>query len=361
MDDPRKRFIEAAVRPFADNAELRLSATTLLETWAKAPDHRDLEVIGRWEEVDSRNRKPFVWIALFSILTLVSAAVLTASIRQAVGYQKIAGWFTGDFSGDFPEPETLIGGNLTEDQKLLLFGRSPASSKDARAKPLWDSEPDNPAYFAEYATAYQSEYGELPADFLDTARRLDPDNAWFTYLAAAAHAKGSYREKGSSWEFSNPAKFAAAMALFREARAQPRCDNYRDLMLRKRIPLLPQTDLLENMNSIFAINTISTSSNIHIGHLTFAICAKGWQLAEDGDSAAFRVLLEDWDLLMRRMLDSKNPTLLDTVILGNNARVAQITSLPPLKTSDFPPKPNGSSKRSSACSSSGSRQRPPRS
>ena len=67
---------------------------------------------------------------------------------------------------------------------------------------------------------------------------------------------------------------------------------------------------------------ISTSSNIQIVLLTSAICAQGWQLAENGDSAAFRVLLENWDLLMRRMLDSQNPTLLDTVILSGSARIA---------------------------------------
>ncbi len=61
------------------------------------------------------------------------------------------------------------------------------------------------------------------------------------------------------------------MVLFHEARAQPRCESYRDLMLQKRIPLLPQNDLLENLNSIVAINTIDTGSNVQVIFLSSAI------------------------------------------------------------------------------------------
>ena len=153
MPNLETRLIDAAVRPLADNAEMKLSATRLLETLSSASDPGGEMAIRRWDLIDSRRRKPVIRIALFCILAVVSAAVLAASIRQAIGYQKIASWFMWDFSGAVPElePETLIGGNLTGDQKLLLFGRSSASSKEARAKPLWDSEPDNPAYFASKA------------------------------------------------------------------------------------------------------------------------------------------------------------------------------------------------------------------
>ena len=323
MPDLPTRLIEAAVRPLADNAEMQLSASRLLETQISPSLSQGESAIRHWHQLDSRRRKPVIRIALFSILALASAAVLTASIRQVIGYQKVASWFFGeDFYGDFPNPEELIGQNLTRDQKLLLFGDSTASSRDLRAKALWDSEPDNPAYFAEYVTAFQREFGELPADFLETARRLDPDNAWFTYVAASALARGTHKQNGSAWEITDPAKLAAAMALVHEARTQPRCDNYQDLMLRKRIPLLPQDDLLENLNSIFAINTVSTNNNIHVVMLSGAIQANGWQLAENGDSPAFRELLVDWALLMRRLLDMKNPTLLDTVIVGGAATLA---------------------------------------
>ena len=171
-----------------------------------------------------------------------------------------------------------------------------------RAKALWDSEPENPAYFAEYSTAHQREFGKLPDDFLQTARRLDPDNAWFTYVAAAALGKNSCEDQiqapsangtvaSSTWKISAPAKLDSAMALLHEARGQPRCQNYQSQMLQRRILLLPQKNLLENLNSIYAINPITVSNNIRVSMLTLAICARGWQLGENTDTAAFVMLL----------------------------------------------------------------------
>ena len=332
MPDLPTRLIEAAVHPFADNAEMKLAASRLLET-LDSPDSTAESAIQRWHQIDSRRRKPLIRIALFCILAIISAIILTASIRQVIGYQKIAGWFfSDDFYGDFPKPEELIGQNLTRDQKLLLFGDSSATSRDLRAKALWDSEPDNPAYFAEYAAAYQSETGKLPPDFLATARRLDPDNAWFTYVAAAALAKNSCKDllpaplaDGTvppfTWEISDPAKLAAVMALLREAPGQSRCENYQSHLLQKRIPLLPQTDLLENLNSTYAINHIRVSDNIRVNMLSLAICAQSWQLGENNDIESFRLLLADSDLFLRRMLDLEAPTMLDTVVLRGTTKI----------------------------------------
>ena len=114
------RLIDAAVRPFSDNAEMKLSASKLLGN-LPLDDEGAESAIRRWDLIDSRRRKSVVSTALFTILALVSAAVLTVSIREVIGYQKIFGWFRGDFTGDFPNPEELIGKDLTSDQKLLLF------------------------------------------------------------------------------------------------------------------------------------------------------------------------------------------------------------------------------------------------
>ena len=102
MPDPPTRLIAAAVRPFSDNAEMKLSASKLLEN-LPIRDNGAENAIRRWDLIDSRRRKPLVRIALFTILALVSAAILTGSIRETIGYQKISGWFKGGLHRRFSQ------------------------------------------------------------------------------------------------------------------------------------------------------------------------------------------------------------------------------------------------------------------
>lgn len=83
--------------------------------------------------------------------------------------------------------------------RLLLYENSTGGSKSGKTKVLWDSDPPNPAYFAEYAACYFPEHGgTLPPDFLETARRIDPQNAWFTYIAAGVKAKDAVKMRTQS-------------------------------------------------------------------------------------------------------------------------------------------------------------------
>ena len=58
---------------------------------------------------------------------------------------------------------------LTADQRLLLFGDTSKSLPSERMKALWDSDPGNPAYFADYTIRFIRDHERIPPDFLATA------------------------------------------------------------------------------------------------------------------------------------------------------------------------------------------------
>ena len=99
---------------------------------------------GRWRTI------------LYLATLLVSLPVLGISAwRCAHFYNFQSGFFQSGFPGFFEtEPRTGIEDALNPAQRLLLVGNNKATNLADRWKPLWDSEPDNPAYLAEYAMAF---------------------------------------------------------------------------------------------------------------------------------------------------------------------------------------------------------------
>ena len=196
MPDPPSRLIEAAVRPFSDNAEMKHSAIGFLEN--RITQDADQEaMITRWDQVDARKRKPVWQIVLWAVVAVVSAGI---AIPISM---KFPGWRSGEnrlpqdpIYGPGPaDSEQLVARNSMKAKNFCCLEIYPKQTKAERKEALWRSEPDNPAYFADYAGAFVGENEKLPPDFLKTARRIDPDNAWFTYLAAGVESKDSVKGK----------------------------------------------------------------------------------------------------------------------------------------------------------------------
>ncbi len=228
MDDLKGRPLETAVRPFAGDPEIQLAASQLLGEQVR-PDGRGAEeAIARWNEVDARTRRPRWKIGLFSLWVIISAVVWTDGVRAVVNRQRFFGSEITDifYSGRGSSPEKVTR-NLTDRQQLLLYGDSPEGRKPEQAKALWDSDPTNPAYFAEYVNVFLSTNADtLPPDFLETAGRIDPENAWFTYVAAGVKAKDAVKKKKQSkpeiaanktpeWDILDPKKLADVLAILR--------------------------------------------------------------------------------------------------------------------------------------------------
>ena len=193
METPQYRLIEAAVRPLSDNAEMEHAATHLLGEVVR-PDSPGAEAaIRRWAAVDSQTRGMIWKSVLWILLAVVSIGVGVRDFREVSRYVAWRGSVGGVMGSSMPEPDAAFGRGLSAEQKLL-FGDD---LKLPRKKALWHLDPDNPAHFAEYAVEYATEFKTLPPDFLEIARRLDPENAWFTWFAASVEVKGALENKSA--------------------------------------------------------------------------------------------------------------------------------------------------------------------
>jgi hypothetical protein len=329
MPDLQARLIEAAVRPFSDNAELKHSAIGFLEN--RITEHAKDVMITRWDQVDARKRKPVWQIVLWAVVAVVSAGI---AISAFDGISRLMPWGKWIAAGSIftPTPQDVVqrvASTLSESEKLLLVGDLSNAMKSERKEALWRSEPENPAYFADYAGAFISDHEKLPPDFLKTARRIDPTNAWFTYLAAAVEAKDSVKkiswtcelvagkwvyEYPQSWEILDQARLDRAMDLLREARSQPRYTDYAVDMLRKRLSLLPQENFIDHLDSSACLAEASTFSSIRLRRLSDVIAARAWSMGESGDVPGYQEISSDADQFLRQMYREENRTLLDELV-----------------------------------------------
>lgn len=326
MTHPTEPLIETAVRPFADNAEMQLAATRLLGEITESNDGNAPEAIKRWDAVDSRKRKPVWRIVLFTVMAMVSAIMLVDVTRDMLPYVRMYSSLTSFIpSGPAIRYQQQFEARLSTSQKLLLFGDSSRPTKAGRMKALWDSEPENPAYFGEYAKAYLSERDTLPPDFLETARRIDPHNSWFTYLAAAVECKGSIEKRKQSktskdageartWDIRDKAKLDRTLALLHEARSQPECRNYTKELTRQRIDFLPRDNPTDNLHSITYLAGGSSTDILYIRNLMDGIGAKGWTLGEEADATGLQGLIEDSDAFVTALAGVEVSTMIEVIV-----------------------------------------------
>jgi hypothetical protein len=321
----RDPLIETAVRPLSDNAELHLAAAGFLEN-LKISDLGVETAIARWSVLDAGQRRPLWGIALWAVLIVVSVAVWISASGELFRYYEWGKWAMSSFGTMPPDPVDTVGRHLTAGQKLILFGDLTKDGRVEQKEGLWLSEPENPAYFAEYATAYVAENAELPPDFLETARRLDPDNAWFTYFAASVEARESVksnlqRAKGKrglakSWEVLDQARMDRSLALFHEAGSQGASNDYAAEMLLMRLALLAQGTLIEKNDSIGCLANCTVFGSIQLKRAIDVVEAKASTLAEAGDAAGFRELSKDVEAYLRRESGTKVTTMLNEMVFA---------------------------------------------
>ncbi len=330
MDDPRDILLETAVRPVKDNAEMRLAAIDYLNVLRNGRSGGESELIQRWERLDPPNtgiRWRFVLLGLVLMGSLGVALTNLEEVKGVVtdGVHHIPDW-------DSKGAEARIARNLDPASTTLLFGDLARTTAVKRKEALWRSDPENPAYYSEYALALMADEKPLPMDFLATARRIDPDNAWFTYLAAAAESKNSVNNFTSrrrlsgkppllppTWEIEDRPRLERTMALLREAEAQGICETYFSRTLAKRLKVLPNETIQEKADSYHVLSEATAfpgSSTIHLGR---AIAARAWLAGEENNPTDLRRAILDGDRLLRAIHGIEVGSLLEEIF---NATIA---------------------------------------
>ncbi|MES2660204.1 MAG: hypothetical protein V4689_16390 [Verrucomicrobiota bacterium] len=271
---------------------------------------------------DQHPRRRYWRIALYLTTLLVSLPVLVHSVGQV-------GQFAGTNHFSLTDARRALPfinptGQFTVKQKLILFGDERAANEAERWKSLWQSEAENPSYFMEYAAAYFRVRKTLSPEILETAARIDPENAWYPTIMASAMAKqavrkqtpGAYaRKRGekTTYTVTDEKQFASALELFHEAARKPRLSPSQVELQKQRIALLPErTDFV----SQFPRQVFAASQNcplIDLRSLVDAISVEAGRCAERKDIAGFQQLVADWRWLV--LATAKDGvTLLDLMV-----------------------------------------------
>lgn len=251
-------------------------------------------------------------------------ALLTQATLDFLSYWKILRSFSGHSS------KVIDKARFNSREKLLLKIGDNNESPIALAKALWDSDPTNPAYYAEYCAAYISDYAKLPAAFLEHARRIDANNAYFPYWAAAVDTKDAAKPRTltkamkasgvtPSWDVANESQVDRALQVLYETRNLPDYRNYEIALLRERIPLLPQNTPQEYYNSV-SLFVIATITHHYSRDLPNAIAAKAWLCGEWGDREGLISLKESADIYLRNVCRAEPGAIIQDMILEIAAR-----------------------------------------
>lgn len=340
MPDATERFIAAAVAPLGDNAEMQMMARhhlqEALEQHAGNPGSVESsaleEAADRLRASDQRRR--LLRLAVPAAL-VISAGLFSFTAVDAFQRRTSLDFLSGWSLFDIPEiSESEIAPEALPAQRLLLFGGEKGKSEADRMKDLWDSDPTNPAYFAEYARTHLKELRRLPRDFEANAEKLDPCNAYFPALAAGEAAmkcvedirtkkvKKGDPEPVPQWRIHDQARLEKALGLLEQAAQMPEWNSYQRKLARARFELLPQPADSAERAAVFHYMGMLGDSHFQKFDLSRAIAARAEQCASTSDHEGFQRLLATWDRIAPRLFGDQSPTLISAMIAEAGAGIA---------------------------------------
>lgn len=332
-------MVEAATRPLADNAEIRLAAKQFLRENLRPTEDNDRadrleKLTARWNEVDARASKKVRWAIAAILIAALSAILLIPGVLEIIAYgQHLHYWSDPIFNPPPTDAHVRVARRADPAKRLLLVGNSSDGTDLETSEALWRSDPDNPAFFAEYAAQFIRENDQLPPGYRDTPRRIDPTNAFFVYLEASLVAKGSVEEDDtktspagtppgkSSWKVLDQAKLDRAMDLLRGARNLDKFDSYSAEMLAARTASLKQERPLDHLDLTIILGDKPMSPWIGFIQLLSAIHAQAFILADQGQVQAFEDLEKDAEHFFHMALTDRPSTLIGEVIVVGFARM----------------------------------------
>lgn len=321
---PPERFLDAATRSFDDNAELQVIARREFEAMLD-PSARDAaeEAAERLDAVDQSARP--------SLRRYLAGVVATISLL-------IAGWTTWGiyqdweklrwFDGDWDEKVAIEWiQTLPAKDQLILIGDPDAPTPKDRMKKLWESDPDNVVYFAEYARESLRLSKELPPNFAEIAARLDPQNGYFVLLQAN-HPKlpDSVKHKAlpktrklgdppqlSEWEIVDAARWQASLDTLRRATSMPVLQSYGSDMVKQQVSLLPPpSDMMSLAPRLqYILGRAGGSPDFRLWPV---VAAKAEDCLKQGDREGLLQLRRDWDRLIIASVSETHPTMLKMMI-----------------------------------------------
>jgi len=322
MPSPSEQFLDLAMKSLDDDAEIQVYARMEIESRIDPAAAND----SSWDRAaaslavhDGRTiTRHWRWLLL--LLAIIAPLVCMAPTLPSLSLG-LSAFHTFSFFGWNPFSETMEefrhrqGQHLPPEQRLILSGKS--SDLVARC-------PDNPVYYASHGIARHAAGLSLPSDFLETAKRIDPDNGWFPAFAAADIAQGAVKsvertkeERDAkvprSWMILDQTRLDAAADLIIQASRLPRFESYKLDRLAEQAQLFPHANDYATYIEWICFKADHPTDAIALRELANVVCAKASSLADAGDRQGFQALTHAWEILTRRKLEESHD-LLDVLI-----------------------------------------------
>ncbi len=328
MSPDHETLLRLATRPLEGNPELLLAARGNLESRLDrdpASNNAVAAAIDSFQRADRRSPLARRWRAFVYLVALAPGLFGVSQIQRMRDMAAQIGSISSSFGVTSASSTPRRPGHLTGQELLILFGDDGARNEANRWKPLWDSDPSNPVFFAQYVHGVCSDRKSLTPDLLDEATRLDPGNGWYPAIQAGALLDGVVvRERQSpadqkalkapAYTVKDPEKLAGAMELIRQAAAAKRMNSRQEELIRMRIPLLGQrTDWFSQVRITAFVAGITSPGSISLRRLADAFAAEAHRLAGEGKRDEFLRLIDSWDAINRQFLDG-GWTLIDMLI-----------------------------------------------
>ncbi|MEP2776966.1 MAG: hypothetical protein ABJQ29_12285 [Luteolibacter sp.] len=321
-------LVAATVRPLTGNAEQRLSAIAVLSENAN-PDHpAAAETIARWDKVDAKKR-PFPWSATLYVIAF--GALITAVLWQRDEIRFAAEFHDVSF---FDPPDAILPEGLNLQQKLLLG--DPKLGGLENAEDLYFSDPENPAYFAEYAIHYSNHFSKMPPGFLETAARIDPENSFFLYLAAGRMDYDAIKLEQRTgpapkprivngvrlspppherdYKINDPATYARSLKLIEKASQLPVFRTYGNTMIEARMRCFPEAQSIMQRTHAALFFYSQTSGVISIRKVSDTLSARAQELSRAGDKEGFLKLVDMRHKLISRLVGNRDSNLINELV-----------------------------------------------
>ena len=275
---------------------------------------------------------PFLWKFLLYIVALVALAAASLTQRN----EALFAWdLTNVFTLDFPE--ALMPKDLSPKEKLLFGNSSAVYDKDyENAEALYLSEPENPAYFSEYAQRFSSSFDKLPPGYLETVARIDPQNALYLYLAAGQMDYDAIERLPRSgaaptprfmkgvrlsplpverdYRVNDQAAYENSLKLIEEASKLNRFQTYSTTMMRERMRCLRQTDTIVTRAVATLLTFGQTSTVISIRKVADVLSARAQELSKDGNMEGFLELVSMREHFVDGLLANPDVTIINQMV-----------------------------------------------
>jgi hypothetical protein len=346
-------LINSITQPFADDVEMKLSVRQILEDKFD-PAHPSVpQMIERFEKKDGRK---------FSLLGKIAIWVLALSVLGFCVYQeRFMIWTAEVYQSfhDFETPTPSLQKGLSEKDQLLLG--DPKLDELTQKRMLFESDQTNPAYFTEYLGSYTSINRRMPENYLETVKRIDPNNSNYLYWEAGlvigddAIEKKTYdtpsrrsRRKAPTPPESTPpppppprivdgyrlkplpveqefvindqVTYEKALDLIEQATELPELNNYEAMMMKARMSIVRGSNTYPEFIRAITIQFSSSScGTMSLFKVSTVMNARAEELSKSGQREEFLRFAAQRDALMFKLAKSEAGSLVKELVYFNVA------------------------------------------